>query len=90
MTTPTPSSTRDNLIKAKTHFQKYGGRSIEAAFRGAIRRDDPNALETLVALRGALPEGFSDFMAFDRSRSWSRKEAFRVFDRAISSQENQS
>lgn len=87
MTTPTPSSTRDNLIKARAHFQKYGARSIEAAFRGAIRQDAPNALETLAALRAALPDGVSNFRSFESSRNWSVREAYRVFDRAIASQE---
>lgn len=41
------------------------------------------ALESLVALRQALPSPFRDFVEFERSRVWRRKDAIAVFDRAL-------
>ena len=74
---------RDNLIATKDHFHKYGAKSIQAAFMGAVRQDDPFALATLVALRDSLPDGYQDFRDFESSRNWRAKDAYKVFDRAI-------
>lgn len=78
-------SVRENLIAAKDQFRRYGGRSIHAAFLGACR-NAPDALDTLAALRSALPDGYRDFSDFESSRLWRAKDAYRVFDRAIAAQ----
>lgn len=79
-------SVKTDLIAAKEQFRRYGGKSIEAAFRGVCSRS-PNALETLVALRSALPPPHKDFRDFESSRHWRAKDAYAVFDRAIEAAE---
>ncbi len=75
-------SLKDDLIASRARFTDCRANSIEAAFRGACSTS-PTALSSLVLLRESLPTPFEDFREFETSRSWSRREAFRVFDRAI-------
>lgn len=73
---------KENLIAAKIRFISCKANQMQPVVY-AIVQGMPNALETLVALRESLPEGFSDFRDFESSRLWSRKAALQTFDRAI-------
>lgn len=75
-------STRDDILAAKKRFLDSGANSIQAAHLGACQ-GSATALESLVALRQALPSPFRDFVEFERSRVWRRKDAIAVFDRAL-------
>ena len=79
------SSVKENLISLKGTFMTYRANSIHALVMHQMN-GNPHALDTLVALREALPEGFADFKDFESARSWSRKSALQVFDRAIEAQ----
>lgn len=81
---------RSDLIAAREAFLRMDGeKSIYLAHRLACNRS-PTGLDTLVALRDALPAPFTDFHQFESSRGWRAKDSYAVFDRAIALTQEQT
>lgn len=87
----TPSSTRDNLIKARALIdtpEKASMLTIDGALHAAADSDVAR-VDARWALCRQLPKSFRRLL-INMERRGTHRQIMALFDRAISSQENQS
>lgn len=77
--------TKEHLISAKKQFVEFRCTQILPAIT-SVKTNSLSALSAKAAMAAALPVGFTSIRDFETSRNWSRKEACKMFDRAIEAQ----